>query len=252
MSEDLLKSRIEEIVHPIPAFDLRKNLFRRELYAHAYEHYTRFLEQGVDSASAVTKAVEQLGEPAQLRQDLMDNISRIEQWSYDYENVTGPGRLRAIAPITVPVMFLSAILGFSPVFLLGAAQGFDDGTVLSTGLLILAVYFCAMSIYASFAWLGTPIRETVRFKPIAWRRLAGIVAGHVVCFVALSLGLLFGLQRVLVLLDYPYHEILWAANIAAPTLMLFVEFTAMSTLIYIVIRERQTSEHIPDWPYIED
>ena len=33
--------------------------------------------------------------------------------------------------------------------------------------------------------------------------------------------------------------------------MLFVEFTALSTLVYILIRERAEDERIADWPYTE-
>lgn len=252
MSEEILKAAIEDIVHPIPALDRTKNRFRRELYAHAHEHYEQLRAQGQDCESAVSRALERLGDPVDISDEFTRTISRVEQWSYRCETGSGWRRLRAFAPVAVPTLFfVSAILAFSPVLLLGIQMGFGDDVVASTSLILLAVYSCAMCIYVSWVWLTAPIKKILRSDSMRWPKLGAVALAHVVSFAGVSLFLLLGLQGILVRLGYPDHEILWSVQYCTPALMLFVEFTSLPMLFYALIRECATDERIPDWPYTE-
>jgi hypothetical protein len=78
---------VERIVRPIVAMDDRKDRMREELLAHLVACYEQERAREPDEAAARSKAIASLGDPAQLRNELQDSISRGGRWKAKFERL---------------------------------------------------------------------------------------------------------------------------------------------------------------------
>ena len=74
-----LRVHVERIVRPITAAVPRKNKMREELLAHLVAKTRELTFSGMDEAEARAKAIEQLGEPDALRDDMQATVPPFER-----------------------------------------------------------------------------------------------------------------------------------------------------------------------------
>ncbi|HEV8061525.1 MAG TPA: permease prefix domain 1-containing protein [Gemmataceae bacterium] len=78
---------VERIVRPIRAIDDHKDRMREELLAHLQASYEEERARQPDEAVARAKAIASLGDPALLRSELQDSVSRMERYKARFERL---------------------------------------------------------------------------------------------------------------------------------------------------------------------
>jgi hypothetical protein len=78
---------VERIVRPIVARDGRKDRMREELLAHLETHFEQNRERSADEGAARAQAIASLGDPARLRNELQDSVSKMERFKARIERL---------------------------------------------------------------------------------------------------------------------------------------------------------------------
>ncbi|MBI5094655.1 MAG: hypothetical protein HZB26_19745 [Candidatus Hydrogenedentes bacterium] len=120
---ETLRIHVERVVRPIRASVRRKNTMREELLGHLTRKAQTSLSNGATEADACAAAVEQLGDPSVLRQELQATVPRLERLMYAhmpcsaiadgwYDRQTGETAVRfALRRAAYTTLFLVIVLG---------------------------------------------------------------------------------------------------------------------------------------------